>query len=254
MTRLKQAEASLRETLETEKQLGMLKSRFVSMASHEFRTPLATIQATTETLQAYHTKLSEEQLKKRLEKISSQVDHLKSVMDDVLNLSKIQEGKLGMNPQKGELISFIGEIIEEFQAHPNMKHTIRFEENTKELWHCFDPKLMRQVFNNLISNAIKYSPPENEILINLLSENENISIEFLDGGIGIPDTEIKHLFDPFFRAKNATNIPGTGLGLTITKQAIELHSGTIAVEPRHNQGTKIICRFPKTIDCKEESK
>ncbi len=254
VTRLKQAEASLRETLETEKQLGMLKSRFVSMASHEFRTPLATIQATTETLQAYHAQLSEDQLKKRLEKILSQIDHLKSVMDDVLNLSKIQEGKLGMNPQKGELVSFIIEIIEEFQAFPSMKHTIRFETNKNELWHCFDPKLMRQVFNNLISNAIKYSPPENDILINLLSENESISVEFLDGGIGIPDTEIKHLFDPFFRAKNATNIQGTGLGLTITKQAIELHSGTIAVESRQNLGTKIICRFPKTINCTEDSK
>jgi len=175
-------------------------------------------------------------------------------MDDVLNLSKIQEGKLGMNPQKGELVSFIIEIIEEFQAFPSMKHTIRFETNKNELWHCFDPKLMRQVFNNLISNAIKYSPPENDILINLLSENESISVEFLDGGIGIPDTEIKHLFDPFFRAKNATNIQGTGLGLTITKQAIELHSGTIAVESRQNLGTKIICRFPKTINCTEDSK
>jgi len=243
VTRLKQAEQSLRETLEAEKQLGMLKSRFVSMASHEFRTPLATIQATTETLIAYKNSLNEEQFHIRLQKILSQVGYLKNVMNDVLNLAKIQEGKISFEPVIGDLLAFVCDIANDFRTHPETTHTIIVKSDIPKLTFLFDEKLMRQIISNLLTNAIKFSLPETEIKIQLKQTNEYILLQIVDQGIGIPEADLPHLFTPFFRANNVTNIQGTGLGLPIIKQAVELHNGSIEVHSIINKGTTVSCQF-----------
>ena len=246
ITRLKEAEQSLRETLEAEKQLGMLKSRFVSMASHEFRTPLATIQATTETLLAYQKTLTEEQVEKRLNKIIDQINHLKNIMNDVLNLSKIQEGITGFDATDGDLVEFVNEIVDEFRMHPEVRHCILIENTLEQLPFRFDQKLMRQIISNLLSNAFKYSAPSSKVYIRLKKSAQEITLEIQDQGIGIPEPDLQHLFTPFFRANNATNLQGTGLGLPITHQAVALHHGKIEVISVINKGTTMICRFPFT--------
>jgi PAS domain S-box-containing protein len=243
ITKLKQAEAALLSSLDKERELGELKSRFVSMASHEFRTPLATILATTESLSAYRSKMDNDQINTRLKKIGNQVQNLKAIMDDVLDLSKIQEGKIQFNPEYQNIFNFVEEIVEEFRSHKNSKHEIVLDCGNKNFLFNFDKKLMRQVVSNLISNAIKYSPEKKKVYVDLVIEKEKFMLRVSDEGIGIPKKDIDYLFVPFHRASNVGTISGTGLGLPITKQAVELHKGIISVESEINVGTTFICTF-----------
>ena len=192
ITRQKQVEQQLKLNFELEKQLGELKSRFVSMASHELRTPLATILATTETLKAYRDRMDDQEIDKRFSKIIEQISHLKRIMDDVLSLSKIREGKLPFNPQTGDMSQVIEEIIEEFNSNPDFDHEI--QSNLPEsCFFDFDHKLMRQLITNLLSNAIKYSDKENPIQIVLQKMHDEVQFEIFDQGIGIPAEEIENL-------------------------------------------------------------
>ncbi|MBX2974515.1 MAG: PAS domain S-box protein [Ignavibacteriaceae bacterium] len=243
ITRLKEAEKALLSSLEKERELGELKSRFVSMASHEFRTPLATILATTESLSAYRAKMDNEQINTRLKKIADQVQNLKAIMDDVLDLSKIQEGKIQFNPEYQNIFNFVDEIIEEFRSHKNVKHEILLECNDKNFLFNYDKKLMRQIVSNLLSNALKYTPDGKRVLVDLSVEGEKLIFRVKDEGIGIPKKDIEYLFVPFHRASNVGTISGTGLGLPITKQAVEIHNGNISVESEINKGTIFTCTF-----------
>jgi PAS domain S-box-containing protein len=247
ITKLKEAEQSLLETLMLEKQLGELKTRFVSMASHEFRTPLATVMATTETLKAYRKRMSDSELEARLDKILSQVSHLKSIMDDVLNLAKTKEGKLSFEPGRSDLNELIHEIGDEFLSHPSFGHRLNIALSSDILVFDFDVKLMRQIISNLISNAAKYSANDTEIEVAVEENEDEIVLKVTDKGIGIPESEISNMFQPFFRASNVGDRPGTGLGMPIVKDAVELHGGKLLINSKVNSGTTIQCIFPKNI-------
>lgn len=244
ITRQKEVEQQLKFNFELEKQLGELKSRFVSMASHELRTPLATILATTETLKAYRDRMENHEIDKRFSKIIEQISHLKRIMDDVLSLSKISEGKLPFNPHRGDMSQVIQEIVDEFNSNPDFDHEIQTILPVSCIFD-FDHKLMRQLITNLLSNAIKYSDKEKPIQIVVQKNPETVQFEISDQGIGIPEEEIKNLFSPYFRASNVDNRQGTGLGMVIVKQAVELHQGSIEVESLQNIGTKFTCLFPE---------
>ena len=239
----KRAEETLRESLAREKELSELKTRFVSMASHEFRTPLATILATTETISAYRHRLSEEKIEARLERIKSQVDHLTSIMDDVLLLAKIQERHVTFKPSKVDLDSLCRSVLDEFESHPRIDTKINYV-GEQSLVAYVDKKLMRQIMNNLVSNAIKYSPDDSEIQVRLTKMDKTIILSVRDQGIGIPEDDLKHLFEPFHRAENVGTISGTGLGLVITKEAVELHDGQIIVDTAVGQGTTMNVIIP----------
>jgi PAS domain S-box-containing protein len=243
ITTMKKAEQSLIESLETEKRLGMLKSRFVSMTSHEFRTPLATIMASAETLQTYRNRMTDEQINQRIEKIINQVQHMKILMEDMLDLSRLESDKNVFNPRPANLKDLINEILTEFNAYSPGHKAVVFECDEEIPAFSFDQRVMRQVITNLVSNAIKYSPDQKTAKVTLKKVAENIVISVADKGIGIPENDIANLFEPFFRAGNVEKIPGTGLGMAIVKQGVALHNGRIEVNSVMNEGTTINCIF-----------
>ncbi len=247
VTERKQIETSLRQALASEKELGELKTRFVSTASHEFRTPLATILALTETLTAYRHKLPDEQIDQRLNKIKTQVGHLKDIMEDVLMLARMQARRVDFKPALVDLDALCRGVLSEFESRPDIKHRISYQANGETRQTMIDEKLMRQVISNLMSNAIKYSPEDKAIQVSLDRSNETCVLAVRDQGIGIPEDDVKHLFEPFHRASNVGTISGTGLGLVITKEAVELHGGTIKVESQEGIGTTFTICIPAII-------
>jgi len=244
VTERKLVEKTLKQALEQEQELNDLKTRFVSMASHEFRTPLATILAATETLSAYRHKLDEEKIEKRLNIIKEQIDYLKGIMDDVLTLACIQARKVEFNPVRVNPDRLIHSILDEFLSIPDAKHRIKYmwDEQTQEAY--LDRKLMRQIITNLISNALKYSAMDKLVSIHLGQSEDNLVLSVSDEGIGIPDADLQHLFEPFHRASNVGTISGTGLGLTIMRESVELHGGEITIKSEVDVGTTFSIHIP----------
>ena len=240
----KRAEEMLRKALLAEKELSELKTRFVSMASHEVRTPLATILATTDTLSAYRQRLSDEQIDLKFIRIKDQVQHLKEIMDDVLTLTRMQSGHVEFDPAPLNLDRLCRTIIDEFQSRPDVHHQFQYacEGDVREA--MLDKKLMRQAFSNILANAMKYSPADKPVAIKLTFAPETITLSVADQGIGIPENDQKRLFEPFHRAENVGAIAGTGLGLTITKDAVEMHGGTISAVSQLNVGTTFTICIP----------
>ncbi|MBL8134552.1 MAG: PAS domain S-box protein [Anaerolineae bacterium] len=244
ITDLKRSEETLRQALRKEKELGELKSRFVSMASHEFRTPLATILAAAETLAAYRSRMSEDQIEARLLKIRQQVIYMKDVMEDVLHLARIQAGRVEFRPALHNLDVLCREIIEEFDSSIQHLGRIHYTCDAPSVNASVDARLMRQVITNLISNALKYSPLEKPVLVRLSDDGEERVLSVKDEGIGIPNEDLAHLFEPFHRASNVGAISGTGLGMSITRQAVEMHGGVIMVESEEGKGTTFTVILP----------
>jgi PAS domain S-box-containing protein len=237
ITERKLAEEALRQALSTEKELGELKSRFVSMASHEFRTPLATILAFTESLSLFRHKLTDEQIDKKLNNIRTQVEHLKDIMDDVLLLARMQARRAEFNPEKVNLDALCQSILHEFKSRPDIQHSLDYVCDPAIDEVMLDRRLMRQIISNLLSNAIKYSPEAQPVQIRLSLTDTGYILMVRDYGIGIPEADLKHLFEPFHRASNVGTISGTGLGLVVVKDSVELHGGTITVKSLPGEGT-----------------
>jgi PAS domain S-box-containing protein len=248
ITAQKQAEEALQQALGKEKELNELKSRFVSMASHEFRTPLATIQALTETLSAYRHRMTDDQIEQRLNKIKDQVSNLKDIMDDVLQLARLQARRADFNPVRINLNSLCRSVLDEFQDRPNSTQPVLYTCNDPLREVKLDKKLMRQIIRNLVSNAVKYSLEGKTITVSLTYTNDTIILQVSDEGIGIPEDDLNHLFEAFHRAANVGTISGTGLGLVITKESAELHGGTITVASQVGVGTTFTVSIPVVSD------
>lgn len=250
ITEQKAAEQTLRQALEREKELGELKSRFVSMASHEFRTPLATILALSETLLAYRPKLSDTQIDQKLIKIQEQITYLKAVMEDVLLLARMQARRVGFEPRDIDLDALCRAVLEEF---PNRIIRYNCDERLKNAY--LDKILIHKIINNLLSNAIKYSSSSTVVHFQLHMRDNGVEIMVQDEGIGIPDADLPHLFEPFHRANNVGTVSGTGLGLVITREAVELHGGTITLSSKINAGTcfKVFIPFAHSKETEKHS-
>ena len=207
---------------------------------------MATILALTETLTAYRHKLQDAEIEQRLVKIQDQVGHLKDIMDDVLLLARMQARRVEFNPVKINLDSLCRSVIDEFQSRPDVTHRLIYscDEQLSEV--TLDKKLMRQIINNLVSNAVKYSAADSLIAITLEFENDTLIFKVADQGIGIPEADLKHLFEPFHRAENVGTISGTGLGMVITKESVEMQNGTITVESQVGIGTTFTVSIPLT--------
>lgn len=244
ITARKQAEAALHQALQKEKELGELKSRFVSVASHEFRNPLTAILLATETLRAYHHKLSEDQIDERLGKIQAQGYYLRDIMEDVLQLTRLQARRTQLNPVWLDLDALCRSLLDEFQGQVNGTDRLLYTGDDALGKVYLDKKLMRQIITNLVSNALKYSAADTIVRVSLAKTGEVLVFQVQDQGIGIPAADLTYLFEPFHRAANVDAIAGTGLGLTITKEAVELHGGTITVESQSGVGTTFIVRIP----------
>jgi PAS domain S-box-containing protein len=233
----KKAEEDARKALEKERELNELKSKFVSIASHEFRTPLSTIMSSASLITQYRQKGEFEKIDKHTARIKSNVNHLTAILNDFLSLGKLEEGRVELNEERLNISDFLHEIQEELKStlKPGQKIAVYSPSENHEI--KVDPRILRNILFNLISNASKYSDENKNIYLTCSSREDYIRISVKDEGIGIPEDDKKHMFDRFFRASNAGNIQGTGLGLNIVKRYIDLLNGTIEFESEYGKGS-----------------
>lgn len=249
ITLRKKAEDELRFALAREAELNNMKTRFITMTSHEFRTPLTTIQSTVEILSMTFDGLGG-QLKPKIEKyfdrIINEVDRLTRLMNDILVIGRIDSGKVTFNPVEVDLTWMIHELVQSrtFIKNDNRQISYKFSGSAKKI--KADPNLLGQIMTNLISNALKYSMGKPAPELTIAYKNEFLEIKVKDYGVGIPKGEQKNLFETFFRASNVENIQGTGLGLVIAKQFVEIHGGKIEVKSEENVGTEFMVTLPYT--------
>ena len=241
ITAYKQVEEKLRRALDKERELNELKSRFVSIVSHEFRTPLSIIRSSSDLMLMYKDRMTNQQRQDRLENIQTQVTHMSELLEDVLTLGKAGAVGLDFRPQLIDLNAFCKEVIAAFSL-TTPSYEIVFTGTDSYAPATVDTKLLRQALTNLLSNAVKYSPNEKQIYFDLECRSAEAVIRIRDFGIGIPEEDQARLFDHFQRASNVGDISGTGLGLAIVKQAVEAHGGRIQFRSGH--GTTFIVVLP----------
>lgn len=235
----------LSEALENEKVLNELKSRFVSTASHEFRTPLSTILSSAAIIQKYTTSDEQDKREKHILKIKNAVSGLTQILNDFLSLGKLEEGKMTAKPALHDVYFLIREVVSDINSIVRSGQQITFSEGTFEM--MIDRQLLRNVLFNLLSNAIKFSPEGAIIDVAIEVKNEEVVIAVKDQGIGISEADMKNLFERFFRGANAIAIPGTGLGLNIVTKYLELMKGTITCTSELDRGSTFYFYLPKTI-------
>ncbi|MFD1144697.1 ATP-binding protein [Larkinella insperata] len=245
MVTLHQLEVSkdeLSKALATERELGELKSRFVSMASHEFRTPLSAILTSADLLNKYTTTDQQEKRNRHIHRIKASVNHLNDILEEFLSVGKLEEGKIEASYSLFDLNELATSIAADVQGILKVGQTIQIEQDCpNKVW--LDKSLIRKIIVNLLSNAIKYSDENKPIRIAIWCHDEAVRISIQDEGIGMSEDDQKHLFERFYRAKNATAIQGTGLGLHIVAQYLALLNGTIDFQSQLNQGTTVTISF-----------
>jgi len=231
-------------SLEKEKELGQLKSRFVSMASHEFRTPLSAIQLSVSLIDKYAGGFNSANINKHVIKIKNAVGNLTTILNDFLSLEKLEAGKVEPAFVDFDLVKLAEEITEEMQLVAKENQNIIYQHTGVVSAIKLDPNLLKNCIFNLISNAIKYSGENTFIEFNTEINEQNCIITVKDNGIGIPETDQESLFEAFFRAHNTGNIPGTGLGLNIVARYALLMNGRVDFTSVVNQGTLFTIIFP----------
>lgn len=245
ITQRKHMERELRDALMKERELSEFKSRFISRASHEFRTPLAMIATSSDLLKSYSDRMTDGQRIERIERIQTEITHLTSMLDDLLSISKAQEvGTDTLHASPFDLGALFDDIVEDMRTGLGMDHLFEIEREPGEFEFVGDRKLLRRALTNLISNALKYSDPGSRIGVRLARGSAGLTIVVEDSGIGIPEADQEQLFEPFHRGGNVANISGTGLGLAIVKQVVDLHGGVIDVESAVRQGTRFTITLP----------
>ena len=243
LNELEQSKEQLSQALEKQKELNDLKSRFVTMASHEFRTPLSTILSSVSLISKYKTETEDPKRTKHVERVKSAVTNMTLILNDFLSAEKLEQGKIVLNIVEFDVYALANEIINELSGllKPDQKVDFKFEGD-----HIvyLDKQMIRNIFINLISNAIKFSSEDKTINVSIVNSNNQLNIIVKDQGIGIPEEEQQHLFERFYRAKNATNIQGTGLGLSIVAKYIEEMKGKINFKSDLNIGTTFTINLP----------
>jgi PAS domain S-box-containing protein len=240
----KQAEAEILKNLEKERGLNELKTRFITTVSHEYRTPLATILSSLELLEYYGHCSTEQEKKEYCQQIRSSIQRMTDLLNDVLTIEKSEAGKFAFTPEPLDLKKFCQDLVTELQGNIKTEHRILLDIKDQSSQAQMDKKLMRHIFSNLISNAVKYSPKGGTIRFEIFYQDPIATFCIRDQGIGIPPEAIQNLFQSFFRANNVGNIAGTGLGLSIVKRLVEIHGGSISVESEVGSGTSFLVSLP----------
>lgn len=236
LQRLEQSQVELNEALDKERQLNEIKSRFVSMASHEFRTPLSTVLSSASLLGKYTTTDEQDKRTKHIERIKSSVKQLNDILEDFLSLGKLDEGKVQTQLTRFDLHHTLEELTEVLK--PLLKDGQYFDLRYEGPDHfCSDEKLVKNILTNLITNAIKFSGEKEGIRIDAKADELQATVSVTDKGIGIAQEDLEHLFSSFFRGANAVNIQGTGLGLHIVRRYLDLIGGDITVESKLGEGS-----------------
>lgn len=246
ITKLKQAEENIKNSLQKEKELNELKSQFVSIASHEIRTPLANIQSSSDLIKLFldNNVVPKVKIEKHLDQIESQITRLSTIMSNLLTVGSINLGKFDLHKNVVDIEKFVRNIITEYFDVISDSRKIIFYVSGQKHKSYIDKIMMSQILINLISNAIKYSTGKSNPEVNLDYQAEYYTIEVKDYGIGIPEAQHKSIFNSFFRASNVENIQGTGLGLVIVKRFIEMHKGNISFTSNLGKGTTFKMKFP----------
>ena len=240
---LETAKEHVSALFEKEKELNQLKTRFVSMASHEFRTPLSSIQLSASLIDKYTSKNDAANVEKHTMKIKNAINNLTTILNDFLSLEKLEAGKVEPTANWFNVIAFAEEIVEEMQLISKQNQLIVYEHTGTSAQVFLDHNLLKNCIINLISNAIKYSGEDTMIQFNTILKQNELIVEVKDNGIGIPEADKVNLFEPFFRAHNTGDIPGTGLGLNIVKRYVGLMNGTVSCQTEQNKGTAFTLHF-----------
>lgn len=243
VTELQIAKEAVSKSLEKEKELNQMKSRFVSMASHEFRTPLSSIQLSASLVEKYKKQSDDLNISKHVNKIKSSVGNLTTILDDFLSLERLEAGKIEPAFSQFDIVHLSEEITEEMQMMAKREQNIIYQHTGLHSTVFLDQNLLRNCIINLISNAIKYSGENTFIEFNTELTDKECIITVRDNGIGIPEADHRHLFEPFFRANNTGNIPGTGLGLNIIMRYVSLMEGEVSFNSLPNQKTTFTLNF-----------
>ncbi|MCY7420398.1 MAG: HAMP domain-containing histidine kinase [Chitinophagaceae bacterium] len=247
---LEKSKEELNVAFENEKELSELKSGFVTMASHEFRTPLSTILSSAYLIEKYNETNLDPKVDKHVKRIKNAVGGMKNILEDFLSLGKLEEGLVHAKPERFTSVDFNGfiqSVISELEAMLKPGQTILYENvNEGNVW--IDHYLLKNILINMVSNAIKFSLDDGKIRVITFVENNQLVLNIQDEGIGISDEDQQHLFERFFRAKNAANIQGTGLGLHIVVKYLELLDGRIKMNSTLNEGTTFTIYFPQPKD------
>jgi PAS domain S-box-containing protein len=238
----KKAETELKAALQKEQEVNELKSRFVSIASHEFRTPLSTILSSAYLISQYKRMEDHDKRNKHVERIISSANMLTDILNDFLSIGKIEEGKIQVRPSLVDIQKYFSSVLAELQGLRKTRQLFKYVHEGCETVNT-DPSMLKHIIYNLVSNAVKFSAEDAVIEIETSNKNHQFNLLIKDNGIGIPEEDQRYLFDLFYRASNVSNIQGTGLGLHIIKRYTELLGGTIECVSRVNEGTKFNVSF-----------
>ncbi|MHA4895549.1 PAS domain-containing sensor histidine kinase [Pedobacter sp. PWIIR3] len=245
VTALREAKEEVSLSLFKEKELNQMKSRFVSMASHEFRTPLSSVQLSSVLIEKYAEPFDNEHIRKHVGKIKSAVGNLTTILNDFLSLEKLEAGNIEPSFIPFNLVKLSEEVTEEMQMIAKADQNIIYQHTGVESMVKMDQNLLRNCMINLISNAIKYSGEHTFIEFNTEINEQECTVTVNDNGIGIPESDQQHLFQPFFRAHNTGSIPGTGLGLNIVLRYAKLMNGELHFKSELNKGAKFSLAFKR---------
>jgi PAS domain S-box-containing protein len=244
ITQRKQAEAELLRTLAREKELGQLRNKFVSMVSHEFRTPLAIIQSSAEILDDYLDQLEPAEWKDHLQSIRKNTRRMAALMEETLLIGSFDAGKMEFKPTLLELRTFVRRLVDEVLSATKRRCPIEFLLAEMPTKVQADERLLRHIFTNVLTNAVKYSDAGRVVQFEIVCAGADIVCTIRDQGIGIPEADREWLFNAFHRGRNVGDRPGTGLGLVIVKRCVDLHGGNIKVDSKLGEGTSVTVRLP----------
>ncbi len=244
LQKLEQSQLELSESLDKERQLNEIKSRFVSMASHEFRTPLSTILSSATLVSKYPSTEEFDKRERHIRRIRDSVNHMNELLEDFLSLGKLEEGKVSITISKFNIRNFVEEVVDEMKAHMKASQHMNVQCEGEEEFTT-DKRMLKNILLNLLSNAIKFSGEGKTVHLSVSNRQDQLRIEVKDEGVGIPEEDQQFLFDTFFRAKNAVNIAGTGLGLPIVKRYVHLLQGVVELNSVLEQGTTVVVRLPR---------
>jgi PAS domain S-box-containing protein len=246
LQKLEQSQTELSEALDKERQLNEIKSRFVSMASHEFRTPLSAVLSSASLLSKYVKGDEQEKRDRHINRIKDSVKHLNDILEDFLSLGRLDEGRIAADPVEFNLNLLIKEIISDLKLICKPGQSIQLAFEGPEIIFA-DKRLLKNILINLVSNALKFSGEGMSTQIISTVKNNETSILVKDSGIGISDEDQEHLFSSFYRGSNAANIQGTGLGLHIVKRYLDLMDGTVHLQSKLGEGTMVQVNFPSKL-------